>query len=84
MGFIALINFYFIIFSDLFIYLFIYLFIFNFIFSTLVIKSIIFALRSRPGAYVLPGGVATLTKGSPYRNSPAPSLSGRNKFGSPW
>jgi len=37
-----------------------------------------------PGAYVLPGGVATLTKGSPYRNSPAISLSGRNKFGSPW
>mmetsp|Transcript_14266 Transcript_14266/g.31476 ORF Transcript_14266/g.31476 Transcript_14266/m.31476 type:complete len:266 (+) Transcript_14266:143-940(+) len=37
-----------------------------------------------PGSYVLPGGVATLTKGSPYRNSPACSMSGREKFGSPW
>eukprot|EP00600_Ochromonadales_sp_CCMP1393_P006100 CAMPEP_0174973782 /NCGR_PEP_ID=MMETSP0004_2-20121128/11438_1 /TAXON_ID=420556 /ORGANISM="Ochromonas sp., Strain CCMP1393" /LENGTH=247 /DNA_ID=CAMNT_0016224279 /DNA_START=119 /DNA_END=862 /DNA_ORIENTATION=+ len=37
-----------------------------------------------PGSYVLPGGVATLAKGSPFRNSPAVSLSGRNKFGSPW
>lgn len=37
-----------------------------------------------PGSYVLPGGVATARRGDPYRSSPAPSLSGRNKFGSPW
>jgi len=37
-----------------------------------------------PGQYKLPGGVATAAKGSPYRNSPAAMLSGRNKFGSPW
>ena len=29
-----------------------------------------------PGAYLLPGGVATAAKGSPYRNSPAAMLSG--------
>jgi len=37
-----------------------------------------------PGSYVLPGGVATIAKGSPFRNSPQVTLSGRNKFGSPW
>ena len=37
-----------------------------------------------PGQYKLPGGVTTAAKGSPYRNSPAAMLSGRNKFGSPW
>jgi hypothetical protein len=37
-----------------------------------------------PGSYVLPGGVATKAKGSPYRDSPAATISGRNKFGSPW
>jgi hypothetical protein len=37
-----------------------------------------------PGSYYLPGGVATAAKGSPFRNSPAAMLSGRNKFGSPW
>lgn len=37
-----------------------------------------------PGAYVLPGGVATRARGSPFRDSPAATISGRNKFGSPW
>lgn len=37
-----------------------------------------------PGSYNLPGGVSTSHRGAPYRNSPAASLSGRNKFGSPW
>ena len=37
-----------------------------------------------PGSYQLPGGIATKAKGSPYRDSPAAILSGRNKFGSPW
>lgn len=37
-----------------------------------------------PGAYQLPGGIATKAKGSPYRDSPTAILSGRNKFGSPW
>ena len=37
-----------------------------------------------PGSYSLPGGVATKAKGSPYRDSPAATMSGRNKFGSPW
>lgn len=37
-----------------------------------------------PGSYTLPGGVATRARGSPYRDSPAATLSGRNKFGSPW
>lgn len=37
-----------------------------------------------PGSYTLPGGVATKAKGSPYRDSPAATMSGRNKFGSPW
>jgi hypothetical protein len=53
--------------------------------------SAIFLLRfnqlphsCRPGSYQLPGGIATKAKGSPYRDSPAATLSGRNKFGSPW
>lgn len=37
-----------------------------------------------PGSYQLPGGVATKSAGTPYRSSPAASLSGRNAFGSPW
>lgn len=37
-----------------------------------------------PGSYQLPGGVATKSRGSPYRSSPAATLSGRNKFGSPF
>jgi len=37
-----------------------------------------------PGSYTLPGGLATKAKGSPYRDSPAARLSGREKFGSPW
>eukprot|EP01040_Poterioochromonas_malhamensis_P002544 gene2544-2705_t len=37
-----------------------------------------------PGAYKLPGGIGTKTKGAPYRDSPTAILSGRNKFGSPW
>lgn len=37
-----------------------------------------------PGSYTLPGGVATQRRGDPYRSAPAASLSGRNKFGSPW
>jgi hypothetical protein len=37
-----------------------------------------------PGAYILPGGVASKAKGTPYRNSPSATISGRNKFGSPW
>eukprot|EP01038_Epipyxis_sp_PR26KG_P012100 gene12100-16192_t len=37
-----------------------------------------------PGAYVLPGGIATKAKGSPFRDSPAITISGREKFGSPW
>lgn len=37
-----------------------------------------------PGSYKLPGGVATKAKGTPYRSSPAISISGREKFGSPW
>ena len=37
-----------------------------------------------PGSYTLPGGVATKAKGSPYRDSPQATISGRNKFGSPW
>lgn len=37
-----------------------------------------------PGSYHLPGGVATKSAGTPYRSSPAASLSGRNAFGSPW
>lgn len=37
-----------------------------------------------PGSYTLPGGVATRAKGSPFRDSPSATLSGRNKFGSPW
>jgi Sperm-tail PG-rich repeat len=37
-----------------------------------------------PGSYMLPGGVATKAKGTPFRNSPAATISGRNKFGSPW
>lgn len=37
-----------------------------------------------PGAYRLPGGIATKAKGSPYRDSPTAIMSGREKFGSPW
>lgn len=37
-----------------------------------------------PGSYKLPGGIATKAKGSPYRDSPAPILSSRQKFGSPF
>lgn len=37
-----------------------------------------------PGSYVLPGGVATKAAGTPYRSSPAATISGRNAFGSPW
>lgn len=37
-----------------------------------------------PGTYILPGGVASVARGTPFRNSPAASISGRNKFGSPW
>lgn len=37
-----------------------------------------------PGSYNMPGGVSTIAKGSPFRNSPAISMSGREKFGSPW
>lgn len=37
-----------------------------------------------PGSYLLPGGVATVAKGTPFRNAPSASISGRNKFGSPW
>lgn len=37
-----------------------------------------------PGSYVLPGGIATKATGTPYRVSPSASISGRNKFGSPW
>lgn len=37
-----------------------------------------------PGSYELPGGVATAKRGDPYRSAPAATMSGRNKFGSPW
>jgi hypothetical protein len=37
-----------------------------------------------PGSYVLPGGIATQQKGTPFRNSAKISLSGREKFGSPF
>eukprot|EP00595_Chromulina_sp_UTEXLB2642_P002218 CAMPEP_0196762204 /NCGR_PEP_ID=MMETSP1095-20130614/1598_1 /TAXON_ID=96789 ORGANISM="Chromulina nebulosa, Strain UTEXLB2642" /NCGR_SAMPLE_ID=MMETSP1095 /ASSEMBLY_ACC=CAM_ASM_000446 /LENGTH=252 /DNA_ID=CAMNT_0042112695 /DNA_START=106 /DNA_END=867 /DNA_ORIENTATION=+ len=37
-----------------------------------------------PGEYKVPGSIATRSKGTPYNNAPAPSLSGREKFGSPW
>lgn len=37
-----------------------------------------------PGSYQLPGGIATRAKGSPFRDSPAATMSGRNKFGSPF
>jgi hypothetical protein len=37
-----------------------------------------------PGSYVLPGGVASKSKGTPFRNAPSATISGRNKFGSPW
>ena len=37
-----------------------------------------------PGAYKTLGGVGTRAKGTIYRNSPAATMSGRNKFGSPW
>lgn len=37
-----------------------------------------------PGSYQLPGGIAVASTGTPYRSSPAASLSGRNAFGSPW
>lgn len=37
-----------------------------------------------PGSYVIPGGVATSGVGNPYRSSPAASISGRTKFGSPF
>lgn len=37
-----------------------------------------------PGSYNLPGGISTSRRGDPFRSSPAASLSGRNKFGSPW
>jgi hypothetical protein len=37
-----------------------------------------------PGSYVIPGGISTAARGTPFRSSPAISLSGREKFGSPW
>lgn len=37
-----------------------------------------------PGSYMLPGGIATKSSAAPYKSAPAPSLSGRNAFGSPW
>jgi len=37
-----------------------------------------------PASYTLPGGIATRCKGSPFRDAPAATISGRNKFGSPW
>jgi len=37
-----------------------------------------------PAAYTLPGGISTRSKGSPFRDAPAATISGRNKFGSPW
>jgi hypothetical protein len=37
-----------------------------------------------PGSYDMPGNVGTFATGSPYRSSPSASMSGRNKFGSPW
>lgn len=37
-----------------------------------------------PGSYKLPGGIAEAKKGTPFRNSAAISLSGRELFGSPF
>lgn len=37
-----------------------------------------------PGSYTLPGGIATKAKGSPFRDSPAATISGRTSFGSPF
>ena len=37
-----------------------------------------------PGSYRLPGGLGTTGKGQPYPNSRGASMSGRNKFGSPF
>jgi Sperm-tail PG-rich repeat len=37
-----------------------------------------------PGSYNIPGSIATHSKGTPWTNAPVVSISGRNKFGSPW
>lgn len=37
-----------------------------------------------PGGYKLPSGLCGRGSGYPYRSAPAPSMSGREKFGSPF
>lgn len=37
-----------------------------------------------PGGYKLPSGLCGKGKGYPYRAAPIVSMSGREKFGSPW
>jgi hypothetical protein len=37
-----------------------------------------------PGSYKMPGSISTQLKGTPFRNAPKISLSGRHKFGSPF
>ena len=49
-----------------------------------LLPCVMHARERRPGSYTLPGGIATQAKGSPFRNSPAATLSGRGKFGSPF
>lgn len=47
-------------------------------------KPVLFEPSPGPSSYTLPGSIATKCRGSPYRDAPAASLSGREKFGSPW
>lgn len=37
-----------------------------------------------PGGYKLPSGLCGRGSAYPFRAAPAPSMSGREKFGSPW
>ena len=47
-------------------------------------KPVLLEPAPGPMSYTLPGGIATRAKGSPFRDAPAATMSGRNKFGSPW
>lgn len=49
-------------------------------------KSVLDISPPGPGGYKLPSGMGGRGSGYPseWRTSPAPSMSGRNKFGSPW
>lgn len=49
-----------------------------------IVRPLLIEPSPGPFSYTLPGGIGTRAKGSPYRDAAAATMSGRNKFGSPW